>query len=227
MLCKLVMHFLIFASGLFTLLDMSFLLQRSLGYYLIQLYLPCIFLVMLSWLVFWMSPESGGDRLTVGITCILTIVFLLGYVNGMLPKVFSSILTVFSFFYPHLLASKLSIWYDEQSEPRERCLARASPFAWLLSTPTNGELAHRLYPLWRWFRRHVIESAHFEKPLLFSPRQKRAPVFCHFQPSGFLSSHSYVERKAQLKGIKRLRLRLFQAKFKGKALNVSDLSASG
>ena len=109
MLCKLVMHFLIFASGLFTLLDMSFLLQRSLGYYLIQLYLPCIFLVMLSWLVFWMSPESGGDRLTVGITCILTIVFLLGYVNGMLPKVFSSILTVFSFFYPHLLASKLSI----------------------------------------------------------------------------------------------------------------------
>ncbi|CAH3143612.1 unnamed protein product, partial [Porites lobata] len=76
-----------FDVGLFTLLDMSFLLQRSLGYYLIQLYLPCIFLVMLSWLVFWMSPESGGDRLTVGITCILTIVFLLGYVNGMLPKV--------------------------------------------------------------------------------------------------------------------------------------------
>ena len=109
MLYKSVMRFLIFASGLFTLLDMSFLLQRSLGYYLIQLYLPCIFLVMLSWLVFWMSPESGGDRLTVGITCILTIVFLLGYVNGMLPKVLSSFLTVFSFFYPHLLANKLSI----------------------------------------------------------------------------------------------------------------------
>lgn len=54
---------------------------------MIQLYLPCLFLVMLSWIVFWMSPENGGDRLTVGITCILTIVFLLGYVNGMLPKV--------------------------------------------------------------------------------------------------------------------------------------------
>ena len=111
------MHFLIFASGLFTLLDMSFLLQRSLGYYLIQLYLPCIFLVMLSWFVFWMSPESGGDRLTVGITCILTIVFLLGYVNGMLPKVLSPFLTVLSFFYPHLLASmrKLSILFGERS----------------------------------------------------------------------------------------------------------------
>ena len=42
---------------------------------------------MLSWIVFWMSPDNGGDRLTVGITCILTIVFLLGYINGMLPKV--------------------------------------------------------------------------------------------------------------------------------------------
>ena len=27
------------------------------------------------------------ERLTVGITCILTIVFLLGYINGILPKV--------------------------------------------------------------------------------------------------------------------------------------------
>lgn len=74
-------------SGNYTIVEAFFLLQRRLGYYMIQLYLPCIFLVMLSWIVFWMSPDNGGDRLTVGITCILTIVFLLGYVNGMLPKV--------------------------------------------------------------------------------------------------------------------------------------------
>lgn len=73
--------------GNYTIVEASFLLQRRLGYYMIQLYLPCIFLVMLSWIVFWMSPDNGGDRLTVGITCILTIVFLLGYVNAMLPKV--------------------------------------------------------------------------------------------------------------------------------------------
>ena len=54
---------------------------------MIQLYLPCIFLIMLGWIVFWMSPDNWGDRLTVGITCILTIVLLLGYINGMLPKI--------------------------------------------------------------------------------------------------------------------------------------------
>ncbi|XP_068716657.1 gamma-aminobutyric acid receptor subunit gamma-2-like [Montipora capricornis] len=76
-----------FSSGNYTTVKVTFSLQRHVGYYLIQLYLPCIFLVMLSWIVFWTNPENGGDRLTVGITCILTIVFLLGYVNAMLPKV--------------------------------------------------------------------------------------------------------------------------------------------
>ena len=72
----------------------------------------------------------------------------------------------------------------------------------------------------------MIKSAHFEKPLLF-PRQKRAPTFHHFQPGGFFSSHSFVDSKAQLKGIKRLRLRLFKAKFKEITVDASDLSASG
>ncbi|XP_068716644.1 gamma-aminobutyric acid receptor subunit gamma-1-like isoform X3 [Montipora capricornis] len=76
--------------GNYTTVTVTFSLQRHVGYYVIQLYLPCIFLVMLSWIVFWTNPENGGDRLTVGITCILTIVFLLGYANAMLPKDTSS-----------------------------------------------------------------------------------------------------------------------------------------
>jgi len=59
------------------------------GYYVIQVYIPCVFLVMLSWIVFWMRPDDSASRLTVGITTILTIVFLLGYTNTMLPKVIS------------------------------------------------------------------------------------------------------------------------------------------
>ncbi|XP_048576350.1 gamma-aminobutyric acid receptor subunit beta isoform X2 [Nematostella vectensis] len=74
-------------AGSYTTLTAHFQMERRIGYFIIQLYLPCVFLVMLSWVVFWMSPENSADRLTVGITTILTIVFLLGYVNGMLPKV--------------------------------------------------------------------------------------------------------------------------------------------
>lgn len=69
------------------MLTVTFPFKRRMGYYIIQVYIPCIFLVMLSWIVFWMRPDDSASRLTVGITTILTIVFLLGYTNGMLPKV--------------------------------------------------------------------------------------------------------------------------------------------
>ena len=75
------------AAGNYTALTVTFPFKRRMGYYIIQVYIPCVFLVMLSWIVFWMRPDDSASRLTVGITTILTIVFLLGYTNGMLPKV--------------------------------------------------------------------------------------------------------------------------------------------
>lgn len=57
------------------------------GYYFIQVYLPDIFVVVLSWIVFWMDITEMGDRMALGITCILTIMFLLGSLNGSLPRV--------------------------------------------------------------------------------------------------------------------------------------------
>ncbi|XP_068761416.1 gamma-aminobutyric acid receptor subunit gamma-1-like isoform X2 [Montipora capricornis] len=79
-----------YTSGNYTALTVTFPFKRRMGYYVIQVYIPCIFLVMLSWIVFWMRPDDSASRLTVGITTILTIVFLLGYTNGMLPKDISS-----------------------------------------------------------------------------------------------------------------------------------------
>lgn len=76
-----------YSTGNYTVLSVTFPFKRRMGYYIIQVYIPCVFLVMLSWIVFWMRPDDSASRLTVGITTILTIVFLLGYTNGMLPKV--------------------------------------------------------------------------------------------------------------------------------------------
>ena len=42
---------------------------------------------MLSWIVFWMEKVDIGNRMALGITTILTIMFLLGSLNGNLPKV--------------------------------------------------------------------------------------------------------------------------------------------
>jgi len=64
-----------------------FSFQRRLGYFIIQIYLPDVFLVMLSWIVFWMEKSDIGNRMALGITTILTIMFLLGSLNGNLPKV--------------------------------------------------------------------------------------------------------------------------------------------
>lgn len=44
-------------------------------------------IVLLSWIVFWMNPDNAGDRLAIGLTTILTIMFLSGAINASMPRV--------------------------------------------------------------------------------------------------------------------------------------------
>ena len=71
----------------FTTITVSYTFQRRLGYYLLQVFVPDILIVLISWIVFWMSPDNAGDRLTIGITTILTIMFLSGAINASMPPV--------------------------------------------------------------------------------------------------------------------------------------------
>ena len=73
--------------GNFSTITVTFSFERRIGYYLIQVYFPDIFVVALSWIVFWMDKDDMGNRMALGITTILTIMFLLGSLNGTLPKV--------------------------------------------------------------------------------------------------------------------------------------------
>ena len=43
--------------------------------------------MILSWIVFWMEKDDIGNRMALGITTILTIMFLLGSLNAALPQV--------------------------------------------------------------------------------------------------------------------------------------------
>lgn len=80
------LHFVLFL-GNFTTITVSYTFQRRLGYYLLQVFVPDILIVLISWIVFWMSPDNAGDRLTIGITTILTIMFLSGAINASMPPV--------------------------------------------------------------------------------------------------------------------------------------------
>ena len=74
-------------SGNYKNLIVTFTFHRRMGFYFIQFYIPCIVMVSLSWISFWMDRYYIGERLSLGVTTILTIVFLLGSSNSTMPRV--------------------------------------------------------------------------------------------------------------------------------------------
>ncbi|CAF1338862.1 unnamed protein product [Didymodactylos carnosus] len=56
------------ATGVYQRLSLSFILQRNIGYFLFQTYLPSILIVMLSWVSFWINHEATSARVALGIT---------------------------------------------------------------------------------------------------------------------------------------------------------------
>ncbi|EEC07513.1 gamma-aminobutyric acid A recptor, subunit alpha, putative [Ixodes scapularis] len=60
-------------SGEYSCLKADFHLQRSLGYHMVQSYLPTVLIVVISWVSFWLDVESIPARTTLGVTTLLTI----------------------------------------------------------------------------------------------------------------------------------------------------------
>ncbi|KAK3912309.1 Gamma-aminobutyric acid receptor alpha-like, partial [Frankliniella fusca] len=74
-------------TGEHSMLLVSFHLQRHMGNFLIQVYGPCVLLVVLSWVSFWLNREATADRVSLGITTVLTMTFLGLEARTDLPKV--------------------------------------------------------------------------------------------------------------------------------------------
>ncbi|KAF4530698.1 hypothetical protein B566_EDAN004937 [Ephemera danica] len=60
-------------EGEFSVLQVHFNLQRHTGYFIIQVYVPCVLIVVLSWVSFWIHREATSDRVGLGITTVLTL----------------------------------------------------------------------------------------------------------------------------------------------------------
>ncbi|XP_058788997.1 gamma-aminobutyric acid receptor alpha-like isoform X7 [Phymastichus coffea] len=71
----------------YSMLLVSFHLKRHMGNFLIQVYGPCVLLVVLSWVSFWLNREATADRVSLGITTVLTMTFLGLEARTDLPKV--------------------------------------------------------------------------------------------------------------------------------------------
>ena len=63
-----------------------------------QVYGPCILIVVISWVPFWLNREATSDRITLGITTVLTMTFLGLEARKNLPEVpYATALDVFLF----------------------------------------------------------------------------------------------------------------------------------
>ncbi|EDW26951.1 GL25394 [Drosophila persimilis] len=60
-------------EGDFSVLQVAFNLKRHTGYFLIQVYVPCILIVVLSWVSFWIHREATSDRVGLCVTAVLTL----------------------------------------------------------------------------------------------------------------------------------------------------------
>uniref|UniRef100_A0A672JUJ8 Glycine receptor, alpha 4a n=1 Tax=Sinocyclocheilus grahami TaxID=75366 RepID=A0A672JUJ8_SINGR len=59
-------------TGKFTCIEVKFHLERQMGYYLIQMYIPSLLIVILSWVSFWINMDAAPARVGLGITTVLT-----------------------------------------------------------------------------------------------------------------------------------------------------------
>lgn len=74
-------------AGKFTCIEVKFHLERQMGYYLIQMYIPSLLIVILSWVSFWINMDAAPARVGLGITTVLTMTTQSAGSRASLPKV--------------------------------------------------------------------------------------------------------------------------------------------
>uniref|UniRef100_UPI00358F5A93 gamma-aminobutyric acid receptor subunit beta-3-like isoform X1 n=2 Tax=Myxine glutinosa TaxID=7769 RepID=UPI00358F5A93 len=85
--CNLVSRDVVFATGSYPRLSLSFRLKRNLGYFILQTYMPTILITILSWVSFWINYDASAARVALGITTVLTMTTISTHLRETLPKI--------------------------------------------------------------------------------------------------------------------------------------------
>lgn len=75
------------STGNYSRLACEIQFVRSMGYYLIQIYIPSSLIVVISWVSFWLNRNAAPARVYLGITTVLTMTTLMSSTNKALPKI--------------------------------------------------------------------------------------------------------------------------------------------
>lgn len=74
-------------TGEYSCVFVKLIFKREFSYYLIQIYIPCIMLVIVSWVSFWLDPNAIPARVSLGVTTLLTMATQISGINASLPPV--------------------------------------------------------------------------------------------------------------------------------------------
>nr|ALS46609.1 GABA gated chloride channel RDL3 [Tetranychus cinnabarinus] len=75
------------STGNYSRLICEIKFARSLGFYLIQIYIPASLIVVISWVSFWLHRNATPARVSLGVTTVLTMTTLMSSTNAQLPKI--------------------------------------------------------------------------------------------------------------------------------------------
>uniref|UniRef100_A0A8C7YE98 Gamma-aminobutyric acid type A receptor subunit beta3 n=1 Tax=Oryzias sinensis TaxID=183150 RepID=A0A8C7YE98_9TELE len=84
---KLVSRNVVFSTGAYPRLSLSFKLRRNIGYFILQTYMPSILITILSWVSFWINYDASAARVALGITTVLTMTTINTHLRETLPKI--------------------------------------------------------------------------------------------------------------------------------------------
>lgn len=74
-------------TGAYSCVQVDMLFKREFSYYLILIYVPCSMLVIVSWVSFWIDPNSAAARVLLGIIALMTMSRQMASISASLPPV--------------------------------------------------------------------------------------------------------------------------------------------